>query len=905
MPDNNLTIITTHVNADFDALASMLAAQKLYPGSLIVFPGSHEKTLRNFFIKSMVYLFNMADVKEIVFSNVKRLVLVDTRQPVRIGRLSSLLKRSDLEIHIYDHHPDMANDIKGHYEVIRPTGATVSILTGILREREIRISSDEATIMCLGIYEDTGSFNFPSTTEEDFIAAAYLLSKGANLNIISNLIAREINSEQVGLLNDMIQASSFYNINGIEVVITIISTENYVPDFAFLVQKMIKMENLNAIFAIARMEEKIYVVARSRIDEVDVGAVVSSLGGGGHTFAAAATIKNMTPAQTEHKLLESLHKTVKPQRLAKDLMSSPAIMIGPDVTCRDANNALTRYNINALLVAEKTAGKDELLGCITRQVIEKAIYHNLDHVPVKEYMSTEPVTVEPDADIFEIQKKIIESKQRILPVINNDKVAGIITRTNLLNILVRQSQQTAANLPEPALRESIQARTKNIVKFMNERLSERILGILRDIGRDAAEIGYGAFIVGGFVRDLFLYRPNEDLDIVIEGDGIAFAKRYAETVGARINAYKKFGTAVIIFPDGFKIDVASARMEYYKFPAALPIVEMSSIRLDIFRRDFTINTLAVQLNPEKFGILIDFFAARKDIKEKAIRVLHNLSFVEDPTRVFRAIRFEQRFGFSIGKLTSRLIENAVKMNFFKRLSGKRVFAELRQILEEENPAPAIIRLNDYGLLGVIHPGIELNKELIELFNSVKKVLSWYDLLFIEESYMKWVVYFLTLIRSCNKRISGRICTRFEITPRFMRIFCNERFGADKCLLWLERNLPVQNSVVYKSLSGFNTEIILYMMAATKLESVKKAISHYFARLRHTDILITGKDLKAMELESGPIYREIMQAVLDAKLNGELKTLNDELTYARKYVSKLRSNSNSCDDNSSSVCRDRS
>ncbi len=888
MPVKNLTIITTHVNADFDALASMLAAQKLYPGSLIVFPGSQEKNIRNFFIKSMVYLFNMADIKDITISNVKRLVLVDTRQPGRIGRLSSLLKISDLEIHIYDHHPNMANDIKGHYEVIRPIGATVSILTGILREKGISISSDEATIMCLGIYEDTGSFNFPSTTEEDFMAAAYLLSKGANLNIISNLIAREINSEQVGLLNDMIQASTFYNVNGIEVVVTIISTENYVSDFAFLVQKMIKMENLNAIFAIARMEEKIYVVARSRIDEVDVGAVVTSLGGGGHAFAAAATIKNMTPAQTEHKLLESLYKTVKPKRLAKDLMSSPPIMTGPDVTCRDANNALTRYNINALLVAEKAAGKDELLGYITRQVIEKAIYHRLDNIPVKEYMSTEMATVEPDANIFEIQKKIIESKQRILPVIDNDKVVGIITRTNLLNILVRQSQQTAGNLPEPALKEPIQARTKNIVKFMNERLSERILSILRDIGRVAAEIDCGAYVVGGFVRDLFLYRSNEDLDIVIEGDGIAFAKKYAERVGARINAYKKFGTAVIIFPDGFKLDVASARMEYYKFPAALPIVEMSSIRLDLFRRDFTINTLAVQLNPEKFGILIDFFAARKDIKEKAIRVLHNLSFVEDPTRVFRAIRFEQRFGFSIGKLTSRLIENAVKMNFFKRLSGKRVFVELRQILEEENPAPAIIRLNDYGLLGVIHPGIEFNKELIELFNSAKKVLSWYDLLFIEESYMKWVVYFLTLIRSCNKRISGRICTRFEITPRFRRIFCNERFGADKCLLWLERNLPVQNSILYKRLSCFKTELILYMMAATKLESVKKAISHYFTRLRYIDILITGKDLKAMGLESGPIYREIMQAVLDARLNGELKTLNDELIYAQKHVSRFQS-----------------
>ena len=204
---------------------------------------------------------------------------------------------------------------------------------------------------------------------------------------------------------------------------------------------------------------------------------------------------------------------------------------------------------------------------------------------------------------------------------------------------------------------------------MKERLSPRIIDILKTIGEEAEEIGCGAYVVGGFVRDLFLYRNNEDMDIVIEGDGIAFTKKYVQTVDARIHSYEKFGTSVIIFPDGFKIDVASARMEYYKFPAALPTVEMSSIKLDLFRRDFTINTLSIQLNPDRFGVLIDFFSARKDLKEKVIRVLHNLSFVEDPTRVFRAIRFEQRFGFSIGKLTSGLIENAVKLDFFKNLSG--------------------------------------------------------------------------------------------------------------------------------------------------------------------------------------------------------------------------------------------
>jgi tRNA nucleotidyltransferase (CCA-adding enzyme) len=418
---------------------------------------------------------------------------------------------------------------------------------------------------------------------------------------------------------------------------------------------------------------------------------------------------------------------------------------------------------------------------------------------------------------------------------------------------------------------------------MKERLSRRIIDILKSIGRKAEENGFDAYIVGGFVRDLFLYRANEDLDIVIEGDGIFFAQEYAKTVKARIHAYEKFGTAVIIFPDGFKIDVASARMEYYKFPAALPTVEMSSIKLDLFRRDFTVNTLSIQLNPDKFGTLIDFFGAQKDLKGKAIRVLHNLSFVEDPTRVFRAIRFEQRFGFTIGKLTSGLIANAVKMDFFRRLSGRRVFSELRQILEEENPTPAIIRLHEYDLLHVIHPSMTFTKELVDLFNLVKKVLSWHDLLFLEEFYMKWTVYFIALIRLCDKETTHEICRRIELAPRYLDIFIKERFEADRCLYWMERNLPLSNSTLYHQLKGFRVELALYMMAATKSENVKKSISNYFTHLRHIQPSVTGKDLIKMGFEPGPIFKEILQAALDAKLNGRLKTRNDELGFVKNYV----------------------
>ncbi len=878
-----LTVITTHINADFDAVASMLAAQKLYPEALVVFPGSHEKTLRNFFVQSMVYhLFKMADIRELDFSAIRRLVLVDTRQPGRIGKFSTLLEQNDLEIHIYDHHPAAPGDIQGQYEVTEMTGATVSILTHIIREKGIVLTSDEATILCLGIYEDTGSFTFSSTTEKDFLAAAFLLSKGANLDVVSNLISREINPEQVGILNDMLRALNRYYVRGIEIALSTIEMDNYVSDFAFLSHKMMRMENLSVLFAVARMGNKIYVVARSKTPDVDVGAIVGILGGGGHAFAASATIRDKTLAQVENELLEILHENIRSGKRAKDLMSSPAIRVMSDISCEDARNLLTRYNINALLVVKKQDGRDELMGYISRQVIAKAVYLKLEQTPVSVYMSTEIASVGPDAELQEIQEKIIDNKQRVLPVVENDTIIGVITRTDLLNVLVRQSQYRNAGLPDP-FREDVNARTRNIIRLMRERLSPKLMEILENVGKIANELNLGAYMVGGFVRDLFLFRKNEDLDIVIEGDGIMFAHQYAKLNKARCHPHEKFGTAVIIFPGGFKIDVASARMEYYRFPADLPTVEMSSIKLDLFRRDFTINTLAVQLNPDKFGTLIDFFSAQKDIKEKTIRILHNLSFAEDPTRVFRAIRFEQRFGFTIGKLTSSLIENAVKMDFFKQLSGRRIFTELRQILEEENPAPAIQRLEDYDLLRFIHPSLKLSRKMTVILNSIKNVLSWHDLLFLEEEYTRWTVYLTALLSECNRNTTDEICNRLEIAQRYRVIFCDERFGAERCIYKIQGDLPMKNSDIYKHLSVFRIEILLYMMAATQNEDIKKAISYYFTQLRQIKPLIKGKDLKDMGIEPGPIYKKVLDAVLEAKLNGELKSYEEEASFVWRCI----------------------
>jgi tRNA nucleotidyltransferase (CCA-adding enzyme) len=881
-PPDGQVVITTHLNADFDAMASMLAAQKLYPQAVVVFPGSQERNLRNFFIKSMVYLFNMTDLKDLDFTRVRQLILVDTRQPGRIGKLADLLDNDDLVVHIYDHHPEADHDIQGHFVLNELTGANTTLLVEKLRERNIAITPDEATIMCLGIYEDTGSFTFPSTTNRDLEVAAFLVAQGANLNVIANLITREITSDQVGLLNDMFQAAIRHHIHGVEIVVTSVASHRYMPDFAFLVHKMVRMENIDAIFAIARMDNKIHIVARSRIPEVNAGQILKPFGGGGHAYAAAASVKHKTLAQTEHELVESLYTEVRPRRLAVDIMSSPAISIDDNLSCARANEMLNRYNVNALLVMMAVDAEQELAGYITRQVIEKALHHQLSALPVREFMTTDIATAGPEADLEEIQEKIIGHKQRILPVVENENVRGVITRTDLLNLLVRRSKHNAKlHGDEHSL--TVHARTRVVAKFMRERLSGPILQVLQDIGAAAEEIGLNAYVIGGFVRDLFLYRTNEDVDVVIEGDGIAFARQYAQKMGARIHTHAKFGTAVVIFENGFKVDVASARMEYYQFPAALPTIEMSSLKLDLYRRDFSINTLCIHLNPSKFGTLIDFFSAQKDLKEKTIRVLHNLSFVEDPTRAFRAIRFEQRFGFTIGKLTATLINNAVRMDFFKRLSGKRVFAELKQILAEDNPGPAVARLRDFDLLKVVHPSIELSPAMTHLFASIKKVVSWYDLLFLEESYMKWSVYFMGMIHSCDRETTRDICRRFELPPSVQALFATGRFAAERRLNSLERQLPSENSQLYRKLAEFRIELILYMMAAAKTEAVRKAISHYCVHLRFVRPWLRGQDLKELGLPPGPRYRIILDELLNARLNGRVDSREDEITLARELI----------------------
>ena len=866
-----LEVITTHLNADFDALASMVAAKKLYPEALLVFSGAQEGNLRDFFIRSSFYFLDFARAKHIDPDDIKRLILVDTRQLSRIGKFAEAAASGEVDIHIYDHHPDSPEDVHGSLEVVEPLGSTTAILTKILQEKELDPTPQEATIMALGLFEDTGSFTFTSTTPEDFEAAAYLLRQGADLNVVAQMVTRELTAEQVALLNDLIAHANRFTVDGVEVVLARTMASQYVADFAVLAHKFMDMENLQVLFAIAQMEDRVYVVGRSRLPEVNVGEILAEMGGGGHEFAASAAIKDKPMAQVEEDLKQIINRRVRPLRRAKDIMSFPVKWVSPEVSLEGAELILNRYSINALPVVENA----RLLGLISRQIVEKGIFHGLRDHPVKDYMSTPVATVGPEDTLAEIRDKLVVNKQRLLPVLQEGEVVGIISRTDLLNLLIDIGEETEETQWSQPLRK------KSIVSLMRERLPKNILSILGQAGEVAKELGFQAYVVGGFVRDLFIRQENLDVDLVIEGDGIAFAKTFAARYGARARVFQKFKTAVVIFPDGFKIDVATARTEYYDAPGALPVVEYSSIKMDLYRRDFTINTLAVNLNPGEFGTLLDFFGAHRDLKERRISVLHNLSFVEDPTRVFRAIRFEQRFGFRISKLTINLIQNAVKNNFFDRLSGVRLFHELELILHEENPIPAIARLAELDLLKAIHPRLWFDEGTRAMLERVQAVLSWMDLSYLKETCERWLVYFLGLVEPLTSEELKELMDRFKPPPRLTAAILEGKDAADQALLKLFRLGEADRSQIYRLLAPIGTEFLLYMMAKSRQDPSKRLISLYFTHLKHLKPELTGRDLIALGYQPGPLIKEILKRLHEARLNEVVQSRQGELELIRR------------------------
>jgi tRNA nucleotidyltransferase (CCA-adding enzyme) len=868
-----MRLITTHINADFDGLASMVAALKIYPDAVMAFPGSQERNVRDFISQNLLYSYDFPKTKDIDLKAVDTLILVDTRSSERIGPFSECLTNPGIKLHLYDHHIQHSGDLHGELEVIEDFGSTTTLLVNILREKKIEISPKEATILALGIYEDTGSLTHLTTTPEDLIAAAWLLEKGAKLDEVAQFITHELTSAQIAILHQLMESAKQYTIQNVPIVVVTHSFLDYVDEFALIVRRFMAMENLNVLFALISMGGRIYLIARSRIADVNVGIIARDLGGGGHATAASATLKEMTLIEAQEKLIHTLHRHIHPQPIASEMMSKPAITITPDSTISEAKALLTRYNITAAPVRAdiRNASGDNhsILGIITRQVVEKATHHTLGDRPVSDYMTSDVKSLPLKATLADIQELIIENRQRLIPIVQNKALMGVITRTDLLNRLVNDPAHLPKNLLNEADHPSLE-RKRNLNSIIVDCLSREMIQLLQTIGGVADKLKYNAFAVGGFVRDLLLKKPNLDLDIVIEGDGIAFAKSLARHLGGRYRTHERFKTAVVLMPDGFKIDIATARLEYYEYPAAMPTVELSSIKLDLYRRDFTINAMAIQLNQEQFGTLIDFFNSQNDLKQKSVKVLHNLSFVEDPSRIFRAVRFEQRMGFQISPHTRRLIANAVNMKLFGKSEDPRFLSELKIIFSEENPLPAIQRLAEFDLFQFLWPDLRphygIDRRFMHILTQAQLAISWFRLLYLDEPCRNWVVYLLAIMSRSGLNELSAFCTRFKEKAKISEYLLDQKDRADKAINQLSRENNHKNSKIVACFEEIKLEGLLYIMAIARKNHVKKAVSLYVTSLRHVEASLSGNDLMKMGYKPGPQFKKILMYLKNIRLD---------------------------------------
>ena len=313
----------------------------------------------------------------------------------------------------------------------------------------------------------------------------------------------------------------------------------------------------------------------------------------------------------------------------------------------------------------------------------------------------------------------------------------------------------------------------------------------------------------------------------------------------------------------------------------MPQVETSSIKRDLYRRDFTINTLAVHLNPDEWGRLIDFFGGARDIKDRVIRVLHNLAFVEDPTRILRAVRFASRFNFSLNKHTMMLIKGALKISIFDRVEGKRLLNELIHILDERNPSPAVEQLSTLGILDALCPGLTYTQKTSELVDSVSGVLSWWKYLYLEDEVVPWKPYFLALTDSLDDRTMESLAERLSVPRPETNKLLKERREFRWVLNLLERQKLSRRSEIVLVLEKFSMESLLFMLAKAGRESMRRVISEFIIGMRNVKPIMTGKNLKEMGYEPGPVFGSILNSLREARLDGTVTNFEEEKTFVQK------------------------
>lgn len=396
-----------------------------------------------------------------------------------------------------------------------------------------------------------------------------------------------------------------------------------------------------------------------------------------------------------------------------------------------------------------------------------------------------------------------------------------------------------------------------------------------------------AYLVGGFVRDIILKAPNLDLDIVVEGDGISFAHELARILKAKIIFHQRFGTATVAKSSSLKIDIASARKESYPQPASLPSVEKSSLEDDHFRRDFTINAMAVSINPGDFARLIDPFGGRKDLKDKKIRILHTLSFKDDPTRILRAIRFEQRYGFRIEPETLGYLKEAVRLGMLKKVSPHRLSDELILIFQEKYPLKQLKRMNDLVGFNFIDPRLKVSEKTYSLFSAIEREIIRFKKVFLScYPVESWLVYFMGLIEPLGADKAAEICAKLAFRKEESRKINRFRQIRQGFISGLKRK-DIKPAQIIAGLSPLSYEAIILLRSKYKNRCLRKHIDDFLGVYRDIKLYVNGSDILSLGIAPGPVYQKILAKVMEAKLNGQVKTRQDEIELI-KTITKKRS-----------------
>ena len=870
-----MEIIIGHNNIDFDCAASMLAAKKIYNNARLVLPKNVGRDIREF-INMYEDIFNFIEESEVEGEDLEKIIIVDTHSSSRIGKFKDFVGKPGIEVIIYDHHILCDNEITSPNMRIEEVGANTTIMVEELQRRGIEISPVEATILALGIYVDTNSLIFSGTTARDAYALAYLLEKEANLSVIESLTLNRLSIGQQELSQLMNENIFIESISGYEVGFALVKMDKYVDDAAYLTRKILEERDLDALFSIMRMGKKTYIIGRSMTEDIDLSVIMRLIGGGGHKGAASAKSDEADLEKICNQIKAVLKENIKPVIKVKDIMSSPVKTVSEDMAVNEVYDIMLKFGHSGMPVI--TDGK--ISGIVSRRDIDKARAHGYGNAPVKAYMSKKVVTVDLEESVKEVQELFAEHGIGRLPVLKDNEMVGIVTRTDIIRALYG-GKYKSKNKTEGNRSEIGREYTSENLCYKLGGLHQKVIKALELAGEVADSEGVSAYVVGGFVRDLILGVENLDMDIVVEGYAIEFAKKFASKINAKITEHEKFQTAYAYIDEDLQIDFVTARKEYYEFPGALPSIEVGSIKDDLFRRDFTINCIAMKLNSSEFGKVVDFYGGRRDLYDGIVRILYNLSFIEDPTRIIRAVRFEQRYGFSMDEKTEEFAVDAVRSGVLDKLSIERINTEFFYILKEKNTAKMLLRLKELGLIEKIYPEMELSDELINLTEKSDVQLDDFCMnLNNEKNIDKILIYLLVLHSNLSADKALKSANRMKLKKEYREEILKfiEVRDLKPSALILEGE--PSNYDIYSVFSRLSLES-LYVISLMFEDGVRDAVHMYINDLSQIKTEITGRDIIKMGIAPGPEIKRILEAVLKEKINGKIFTYDDEVNFVRK------------------------